>query len=188
MKKIIYILPLIIFVFTGCFNNTINENTDTLETTDTQETNLNQEDTNSNTANETVEEIVTTKEIEYTYEGELVDVTEGVTLLEVNTAGASSGKARAAFNEKYHLIAEFKNLPDPNGTDFYEGWIVRQAPDLDVISTGKAVKENGVYVNVYKSDEDLLDHDFYVLTLEPDDGNPDPAEHILEGTLELIAQ
>lgn len=38
-------------------------------------------------------------------------------------------------------------------------------------------------MNTYSSGEDLTDHNFYVLTIEPDDGNPAPADHIVEGTL-----
>jgi hypothetical protein len=52
-------------------------------------------------------------------------------------------------------------------------WIVRQDP-LSVISTGRLEKDNEGYANVFKSDKNLTDHDFYVLTLEPDDGDPAP--------------
>ena len=77
----------------------------------------------------------------------------------------------------------FENLPNPVGTDFYEGWIVRKGLRFDVISSGRVEKVGGVYTNTYSSGQDLTDHDFYVLTIEPDDGDPAPAGHILEGTL-----
>jgi hypothetical protein len=112
-------------------------------------------------------------EMLYQYSGLLTDV----------SGGSGFGEAKADFeNSKYELLATFENLPDPEGLYFYEGWIVRSEPQ-SVISTGVAVKENGMYKNAYTTNLDLTDHDFYVLTLEPDDGNPAPAAHILEGQL-----
>jgi len=124
-------------------------------------------------------------EIIYDYSASLKDVTDGKIIRGTNTGGNSSGTAQADFNsvEGYKLKAVFENLPDPQGNEFYEGWIVRQGSDMDVLSSGVAEKENGQYVNTFSSDTDLTDHDFYVLTLEPDDGDPAPADHILEGTL-----
>ncbi len=112
-------------------------------------------------------------EMVYEYVGTLFDVTGGI----------SSGIAQATYDAgQYMLLATFEDLDDPEGSDFYEGWIVRNSP-LDVISTGVVEKKDGVYTNTYSSTQDLTDHDFYVLTLEPDDGDPAPADHVLEGTL-----
>lgn len=112
----------------------------------------------------------------WTAEGPLSDV----------SGGQAEGQATAKWNgERYLLTASFDTLPDPQGTDFYEGWIVRRGENMSVISTGKAEKEtDGMYSNVYAVPDDLRDHDFYVLTLEPDDGDPAPAAHILEGTIQ----
>ena len=113
-------------------------------------------------------------DLEYAFEGMLEDVTEG----------KAFGTAKSNFAEdRYDLVATFANLPEPQGSDFYEGWIVRKGENFDVVSTGKAKKIEGVYTNVFTSDEDLTDHDFYVLTVEPDDGDPAPADHVLEGTM-----
>lgn len=112
--------------------------------------------------------------VEYQFEGTLDDVTDG---------GGSSGLARASFSDgKYVLLASFADLPEPDGTDFYEGWIVRKSP-FDFISTGRVTKVGGIYTNVYQSEADYTDHDFYVLTLEPNDGNDAPDKHIVEGTM-----
>ena len=105
----------------------------------------------------------------FDFKADLVDV----------SGGNATGVASAAFDEEYLLIAEFEGLPHPEEGYFYEGWVVRQSP-LSVLSTGKAERSLGDYENAFKSDEDLTDHDFYVLTLEPDDGDPAPAKHILE--------
>lgn len=123
-------------------------------------------------------------EIDYQYNGELDDVTDGKTIRGVNTGGNSFGIAQAAYlDSQYHLLATFENLPDPQGTDFYEGWVVRTGSRFNVISSGKLDKVGGAYQNVFTSAEDLTDHAFYVLTLEPDDGDPAPADHIVEGTM-----
>lgn len=120
----------------------------------------------------------------YEYSGELSDVTEGKTMGGINTGGAGLGIAQANYEGGvYNLLATFDNLPDPQGTDFYEGWIVRRADPFSVISTGRVEKVDGAYINIYSSGEDLTDHDFYVLTIEPDDNDPAPADHIMEGTL-----
>jgi len=123
------------------------------------------------------------KGMEFDSIGELEDVTNGQTIRGTAYDGNASGLSKATYSKSgYALMAEFKNLPEPTGSDFYEGWIVRQSP-FDFISTGKLEKTDGQYQNTYASEQDLTDHDFYVLTLEPDDNNPAPADHILEGTM-----
>lgn len=100
------------------------------------------------------------------------------------TGGESFGLAYAKFeNGTYTMVAKFGNLPTLGEGYFYEGWVVRRGEDFSVISSGPAVVTEDGFVNIYQSQTDLIDHDFYVLTLEPDDGDPAPAEHILEGTL-----
>lgn len=127
------------------------------------------------------------REMVYQYTGVLTDVTGGDAVGGVSTGGLAAGTANSTFDEdKYSLYVMFSNLPDPNGTDFYEGWVVRKQP-LDVVSTGRVEKVDGEYSNMYSSGEDLTDHRFYVLTVEPDDDDPAPAGHILEGTMEVVA-
>jgi len=56
--------------------------------------------------------------------------------------------------------------------------------NFDVISTGKLVEADGHYKNIFVGDTDQTDYARYVLTLEPDDGDPAPAkDHIVEGDL-----
>jgi hypothetical protein len=125
--------------------------------------------------NEIIEEL---EEVDYgfSYSGELVDV----------SGGQAAGIAQAGFVDgTYNLLAEFANLSDPEEEFFYEGWVVRNQP-LSVISTGRVDKNNGVYKNIFSSIQNLIGHSFYVLTLEPDDDDPAPAEHILEGTMSKL--
>ncbi len=118
--------------------------------------------------------MMTGGDIIYDYIGELSDV----------SGGSGSGLAKATFqDDTYNLLATFTNIPDPTGSDFYEGWVVIQEP-LSFISTGVIENKDGAYANVFSSDVDLTDYNFYVLTLEPDDGDPLPAKHIVEGTME----
>ncbi len=128
-------------------------------------------------ATENPDQIVDTQLTQYQFEALLEDV--------ANSGG--SGTVMAGFIEnEYRMIAPLENLPDPEGTDFYEGWIVRPAP-LSIISTGVAEKsEDGTYTNTFIDSKDLTDHSKYVLTLEPDDGDPAPAKHILEGIFQAL--
>ena len=123
-------------------------------------------------------------EVKYQFRGKLKDVTLGKTTTGINTDNKATGIAQSKFkNSSYNLLATFEGLPDPQGSNFYEGWIVRREPKFSVKSTGRAEKKDGIYQNTFTADEDLTDHDFYVLTIEPDDGDPAPAEHILEGVM-----
>ena len=110
----------------------------------------------------------------FPYKGDLEDV----------SGGEATGAVKAQYMEgTYTLVATFEGLEDPKGTDFYEGWVVRRGDEMSVVSTGMVKEEEVGYVNLFTSDVDLTDHDFYVLTLEPDDGDPAPAAHIVEGEL-----
>lgn len=123
-------------------------------------------------------EIINNTQIEpmqsaFSQQAQLVDVANGT----------ATGTAMAGFDNQYIVIAGFNNLPPLQEGFFYEGWIVRTSPQ-SVISTGKATQDGEMYTNQFTSDINYLDHTRYVLTLEPDDGDPAPAEHILEGTFE----
>lgn len=115
------------------------------------------------------------------YTADLVDVTRGP-ILGVDTQRNSTGTVNVMDSEgRYSVSATFENLPDPKDTDFYEGWLVSSDP-VAVISTGRAIKEDGKYVNRFETETDASHFTMYVLTLEPDDNDPASAYHILEGT------
>lgn len=117
---------------------------------------------------------------DYQYSGVLRDVTMAKDVLGINTKGEANGIAKASFNDKYELSVTVKDVPDPKNDDFYEGWVVRKSP-FKFISTGKLTKSGDKYINEYSSDKDLTAYDMYVLTIEPNDGDPAPAEHVVEG-------
>lgn len=124
--------------------------------------------------------------VEYSHKADLQDVTFGETLQGINTGGNASGVAQSIFkDETYMLYAEFSNLPDPVNGSFYEGWLVEKETG-DFFSTGVVDKdESGVYVDTYTDSQDWnKSHTFYVLTLEPNDNDSAPADHIVEAVLE----
>lgn len=99
------------------------------------------------------------------------------------TGGGSYGLAYSSYKDGvYTMFADIGGLPELDENYFYEGWIVRRGADMSLISTGKVKMDEDKFLNVYMSNTNFSDHDFYVLTLEPDDGDLAPAEHILEGT------
>ncbi|MCH7493056.1 anti-sigma factor [Patescibacteria group bacterium] len=167
---IIIIMVGVIWFLTSDRSDDVNLSTATSETTVEPETN--QQDTMQDTSDPATN-VEAVPYIVHDWQGDLVDV----------SGGEASGSVEAAYIDGvYDLVATLENLPTPAGTDFYEGWIVRNDPS-DVLSTGKIDLVDGNYTNTFQSEKDLLDHDFYVLTIEPDDGDPAPANHILEGTL-----
>ena len=119
----------------------------------------------------------------YAFVGALSDVTNAANIQNTQFTGAASGEAKIRSTDNFQLEVNFKNLPAPAGDSFYEGWVVRKGANQSVVSTGKATINDGQYTNKFTSDTNLQDHTFYVLTLEPNDGDPAPADHILEGTM-----
>lgn len=110
----------------------------------------------------------------------LIDVTNGLEVRGIITPDNASGYAHASYADgEFSLHAEFTNLATPKGDDFYEGWAVQQNP-FKFISTGKLEILDGKYINHFTSSTDYSSYDFYVLTLEPNDGDEAPADHIFE--------
>lgn len=150
--------------------------------------------TNNNNESE-VEEVTTSETETPPIEPEesvpaLVYEAKGV-LEDVSSSG-SSGQAEASYYDDgtFNLAAEFQNLAPTSNGDFYEGWLVNQTTS-EFFSTGMVqTNDNQGTFNEYMSSVDHLSagYDFYVLTLEPDDGDPAPAAHVVEGLLEITTQ
>lgn len=162
----------------------VEQNTNTDTTSDKQpgenigeedETSMDAEDVEDMTATEmTVDDGAAMDAMLYQYAAVLTPNLAGA------ATGEESGLAYATYDDdEYSLSATFENLPELDEAEyFYEGWVV--APG-SVVSTGALVEEDGELVNRYKNTEDLTDHTQYVLTLEPQDGDPSPAAHVVEG-------
>ena len=106
-----------------------------------------------------------------------------ITLSDVASSGAS-GTAKLAFSngKTYHRV-EVQNLPPLSGDDFYEGWLVKNPATKDFFSTGKMTvnPQTREATLEYITDGDKTDYRTVVITSEPNDGNPEPDKHILEG-------
>ena len=122
----------------------------------------------------------------YDYRAELEDVTNGA-IGALTFDEAMTGTAYARYDSTtYELFASFDQLVDPGEGYFYAGWLVAKAPyEHEVLSTGPLTVVDGMYVNEYTSDRDLTGHKLYVLTLEPDDNDPAPADHVFDGTFQV---
>ncbi len=104
-------------------------------------------------------------------------------LADVN-AGSSFGLAHSLFkNGQFTLVVKMGALPPLEAGMHYEGWLVRRADGMRIISTGFVEQRADVWTNVYTSGQDLSAFDFYVLTRESDATNPTPEQHILEGII-----
>ncbi|MDQ6984941.1 MAG: anti-sigma factor [Candidatus Dojkabacteria bacterium] len=192
MTKYFFLLLAVVLVAGGFFvfneSNQEKESSDRAEEKDVMLDNntISQEETNEEDKTEEILPSDETELITYEYSGALRDVTaDWVSQLRgIDTKGLANGSAQMTFqNGTFYLSALIANLPDPQEDDFYEGWLVRNEP-FDFISTGILVKEeDGVYTNVFESDQDLTTYTQYVLTIEPNDSDPAPAGHVVEGEL-----
>jgi len=120
------------------------------------------------------------------YFGELQDVTDGKIIRDVDTGGVASGSVGVVLKDGvYTLTATFTGLQQPNGSDFYEGWIINESTS-ELISVGQAAKADDNYTISYNMGEDYTAYTKFALTIEADDGESAPADHILEGTTKLV--
>ncbi len=104
-----------------------------------------------------------------------------IDLKDVAKSGAT-GKAWLVFKDgkTYHRVTS-PNLPALTNDDFYEGWIVKGL--FSIVSSGKMEFDSArnEWILDYVTDGDKTDHKTIVITQEPNDGDPAPAKHIIEG-------
>lgn len=98
------------------------------------------------------------------------------------TEGGSFGLAFSQFEKgQFTLVAKMGNLPELPEDSHYEGWIVNRSEPLKVMSVGEVAKHDDQFVIAFRSQLDLTEYNFFVLTSESDD-NQISSEHILEGS------
>jgi len=103
----------------------------------------------------------------------LTDITDGTGF---GTAYRNQFDSSTGF--VHHVIA---SLDEPQGSNFYEGWLVIQNPS-HFISTGRMEKDtDGQFVLNFTSPTDYTDHLQVVITLETT-ADSTPETHILEGS------
>lgn len=105
-----------------------------------------------------------------------------------NASGADIGFARRGVSSDTFTHAAVITLPEIYQAEFfYEGWLV-QPGTLEFFSTGEMIRRaDGAFSLVYEESVFEVNPDVYefsniVITLEPRDGNPDPAPaHVARG-------
>lgn len=97
------------------------------------------------------------------------------------TGGTSAGQGSIIRDGENILHMVLANLPDPKGSNKYEGWLVNQSPTLSFISTGVLQKNNnGEYALVFTDQKPYEDYNFVVIT-EETVIDETPEVHIIEG-------
>lgn len=112
----------------------------------------------------------------------IFDGAQAVTLKDV-TGGNATGTGWIVVRDgKTHHRAVAENLPILQNGDFYEGWLVKAPVAGGFFSTGemKLDTKTNQWVLNYETAGDKSDYKNIVITIEPDDGDPAPAKHILE--------
>ena len=100
------------------------------------------------------------------------------------TAGSSYGLSNIKTDGNvFTVTASLGGLPETSDKYFYEAWVVKRGSDMEVLSIGKLEKNENDWISVYQTTKSLSEYDFFVITLEPDDEDQSPAEHILEGII-----
>lgn len=124
----------------------------------------------------------------FDYLTELSDITIGKDMDGHITEGKTKAVVKSHYDSDqklFKLYGTFAQMPKLREGFYYEGWLVRREP-FSMISTGKVVMIDEELTNVYVSGADLRDYDFFVLTLEHNDGDPDPEIEILEGQFKKL--
>ena len=192
-KKIslVLVLSLSVFIFSGCFydeeKDSANSAEEESETSDTKKRPAIIEEAEENVErfNEQAEEIIEEAErIESEAQEEGENEFEGApsVILEDVAGGNATGTAWLAYRngKTVHKVDAF-DMPELQGGDFYEGWLVKGG---DFFSTGRMEysEDVGGFVLNYETDGDKTSYNKVVITSEPDDGNPAPARHIIENS------
>jgi ClpP class serine protease len=104
---------------------------------------------------------------------------QSVALADV-AGGQASGEAKRAFsNEKFYYKLTASGLKLVDKGFYYEGWLEKDSNSLSVGRLELDATGNGVLY--YTASQDRSDYNRTLITLEPEDDNPEPAAPILEG-------
>ena len=105
-------------------------------------------------------------------------------LASVGDPGLGSGTASSQFKDGTFQFVAVASMPSPPQGYFYEAWLIRSKP-FDFFSAGKLIQhaDDLKWYGLYTSAEDKTSYRRTVITLEADDKDPAPGEHILEGML-----
>ena len=191
MKKSYYGFVLVPLILAGC-GGADNVAVPTLGQVEEKVIEVSEDPTKFGLADGDVMEKAEDTEAEVRADGEEGSVLDGITFADLQagntvelldvSGGNASGKAWTTVKDgqTYHR-AVGQDLPELEADYFYEGWLVRKPVEGEFFSTGEMTKQpNGEWLLEYVRDGDFLDHAKVVITLEPNDGDPAPAAHIIE--------
>jgi hypothetical protein len=109
----------------------------------------------------------------------VVSTAGDTTVLQDASGGNASGQAQRAFSDgRFYLKMTAANLLFLEKGFYYEGWLEQ---DNSFISIGRMELDNSSGVLYYTASVDRSDYNRVLLSQEPEDGDPAPAEVILEG-------
>ncbi|MEX0910428.1 MAG: anti-sigma factor [Candidatus Paceibacterota bacterium] len=171
MNKIIVSILLLLLVVLGIlWFLSYQSNTDQID---------NDEDTTSLELNKDFSLDNQDKNLSFEY---IINQAPTIVLADVAETGAEGVASLAVVNNKtYHQVVA-QNMPVLTGGDFYEGWLVKDPASGQFFSTGEMIYDADTKqadLN-FVIDGDKSDYRFVVITLEPNDGDPAPAKHIIE--------
>ena len=121
--------------------------------------------------------------LEETFNFKIPEDVEKADLTDVS-GGDGSGVATRKFENGTFTHTVLADLPDPVGSTFYDGWLVRGKEgdaNFSLISTGRLRIAKGGYLLEFDSSTDYSDHNQVVITLEKV-ADKVPETHILEGS------
>ena len=119
---------------------------------------------------------------------DLSDVTIGKDMDGHITDGKTSSTIKTQYDpvlKQFKLYGTFTHMPKLREGFYYEGWVVRKEP-FSMYSVGKVMVIDEEMTSVYVTETDLTDHTMFILTLEHNDGNPNPEVQILEGEFKKL--
>ena len=127
--------------------------------------------------------LVVQEEVADLVPGDIVDLSENIVLNPVGDYTGVGNASRIYEGGRFFHTAT-ANIGDPPEGKFYEGWLVKQDPELAYISTGKMVKNGDTYYLEFMAETDAREYNEVVITEETEanglDGNPEI--HVLEGS------
>jgi len=122
----------------------------------------------------TEEEVLKIKE---EVDGVLESAGEKTTLVDMAETGALGEVSQAFSDGKFYFRLNAQGLISMEKGYYYEAWLKNE----DVLSIGRVeVSLTGEGVLYYTASIDRSDYTAVMVTLEPEDGNPEPAKIILE--------
>ena len=103
----------------------------------------------------------------------------------INTHPANGVAQAHYFEDGTYLHTMQLNIELPTDGFFYEGWLIAENKKPVSIGHLRSIVGDVRHQLEFESDQDLREYTGVLVTLESDDGNPAPAEHVAEGKMTM---